>query len=905
MNPPPPPVISSQATPPPPPVTPPPIPTPLSSQGDAAPSASHIAETSRDEPLRVETPSATNTPSWREDLATALMSASMHTHRPTNEDDERTPLPAKTVLGDYTIDAMLGRGGYGITYQARHTVRGSLVVIKEHMPIGMAVRDHGNLDISYPSPAAEARFQASMEEFIEEITVLQSLEYPGIVPIIDSFEANDTAYYVMPFIAGTTLHLPEKGTLNQTFKRQEASRLQRILISLLKTLEYLDQHNIVHRDIKPENILITKGGQPVLLDFGSARQLRAGRVFTNVFTPDFCAPEQDCSRSDEQMSSLLGPQTDIYSLGATFYYLVSHMMPPRAEMRTMYVSDPYKPLSKRPELQELYGSEFLEGIDHAMEIEPASRWQSAAAWLDSLEQEESVLSPRLIRRLKIAGTFALLAMVIVGGLLFYALRERRQVRLAYGSGLNFTEGMLYDFSTELIDLPGSTQLQRRLSAGLQKYLASLQGMPEGSDNRLDRAMAAAWFNVGCNYLSLGQMNEAKEALMHAGSLESNIVQKNPADQRFRYELSRTHLKLAELAVRTAQYREADQHADEAVSLLSQLHHERPDNPNYGCDLGEALCFNIQHSRREGDFKMRREILEQVLKLYRKQVKDFPRHLASYAGLATTLCYYGLYAKDMGDFEAADNYMGEASKIFTDLTDNYPYRLSFKRGLARVLYHIGNLFFYEALTEEDPKLKEKKNQRSSEIFDRFIRTAHELRGSDDNNNEYVYLECRALSTKADLLLQRNKTNEALICCRALIEQVDKLLASEPNNKDYVIVKANALCSQAVAHQRTQRQMILSKKELAEARRLIKECIKASEECPDDMRFAYAETLAVSASVAINYGDNNFAASLLKEADEQMEILVSKAEHVSPRQKRCLELIDRQKKELSEKNSAQQN
>lgn len=73
----------------------------------------------------------------------------------------------------------------------------------------------------------------------------------------------------------------------------------------------------------------------------------------------------------------------------------------------------------------------------------------------------------------------------------------------------------------------------------------------------------------------------------------------------------------------------------------------------------------------------------------------------------------------------------------------------------------------------------------------------------------------------------------------------------------------------------------------------------------MRFAYAETLAVSASVAINYGDNNFAASLLKEADEQMEILVSKAEHVSPRQKRCLELIDRQKKELSEKNSAQQN
>ncbi len=889
MNPPSPPIVASKPTPPPPPiVTPVPMPPPTPAAGAGESSASSLSHATTS-PTTSPDPHAIN---WPENLATALFSSSVRTKGSERSGDDRLPLPTNTVINKYTIISMLGRGGYGITYKARHTEKGKIVVIKEHMPLGMAVREPGSLDVSFPNPKAEARFHATMDEFLKEITVLQSLEHPGIVPIIDFFEENDTAYYVMPFIPGTTLGVPEKATLNMSLRRQEAAHLKQFLLSLLKTLDYLGQHNIVHSDIKPENILINKNGVPVLLDFGSSRQLQPGRVFTNVFTPDFCAPEQDCARSDEQMSRSLGPHTDIYSLGATFYYLVSHLMPPRAEIRVLSSPDPYKPLAKRPELQELYGADFLLGIDRAMELEPADRWRSAAEWIESIDQDSSTpSSPRLKRRLKIAGALALAAVVVVGGLGICALKERQRVREAYNSGLIFTEGILYDFSTELIDLPGSVPLQRRLSSGLQKYLSALQDMPQGHDNRLDRAMAAAWFNIGCTYMSLGQLSDAKRALEQGETLERMIKEKHPDDQRFRYELSRSHLKLAELAVRTANPDEADRHARAASDLLGELYRKYPNSPDYGSGLGEALLFNVQQRTRLGDYGGRREILDRALALHHELVRLFPRHLPSVAGLGMTRYYYSLYAEDMGDFEAAENHLDKAYKIYTDLTDNYPYRLSYRRGMALILYRFGDLYFYEALEESDPERRDRKNKKSTDTFDKYISAVRELRNLDDDNLEYLYLESQALVIKTDLLLQRGKANEAANLCRTLVESTERLLANEPGNKDYIIARANALCLQAIAHLRVGRHRAKAAEELAEAREILRAQVHATKTCPDDLRFAYAETLLTSAEAAL--GDNEIPRSIesLKKADEQILILTEKNKHIPPRLKRCIDHVDK--------------
>lgn len=800
----------------------------------------------------------------------------------TRDSDARTPLPPGTVLGSYTIISRMGRGGYGITYRARHTAKGNAVVIKEHMPIGMAIREPGSTEVIFPSAQAEERFHSTMAEFLEEITVLRALQYPGIVPIIDSFEANETAYYVMPFIAGITLRPSDKATLDAHRQRLMAQRTKRTLHSLLCTLEYMELHHIVHRDIKTDNILITTEGLPVLLDFGSARQLQAGKVFSNVFTPDFCAPEQSNAESDEEMSRALGPWTDLYALGATFYYLITRIVPPAAEIRACTTPDPYNPLARRPELVEIYGSEFLESIDRAMEMNPADRWSSAVEWRESIENESSGISPKLLRNIRIFGSLAAIAFIVVGSLAIYAFSERNHVRAAFDSGLTFTESMLYDFSTELTDIPGSTNLQRHLSANLQKYLTTMRDLPVGEDARLDRAMAAAWFNIGCMHMSLGNLSGARDALHRAEELELMISRKNPEDQNYRYELARTRLALAELANRNSLSAESAAHAEKAVSILQELHASYPLNPNYGSSLGEAWAFETFHLRKEGNHEARKEVLDKLLSLYRDLVAQFPRHLGSACGLGAALHYCGRYAKDMGDYASAEKHLAESHTIFTRLTTSYPYRLSFKKGLSELMYTMGEMYYYQCLLSADKSESNNLSHRASQALREHIDLVRQLRELDNNNLSYLLMECRALELVSNLLILHGEVNEAEAYMRTVLSNVDFLLTKEPHNSDYIATKASALCCLARAHYCMPRHITKATGELESARRLLDEQIARFKSPAEILLSTRVEVWVHSASIALGLGDVPQGLIWLDQAERQLGELL-RGDSPTPRQK----------------------
>lgn len=779
--------------------------------------------------------------------------------------DNRAPLPDGTILRHYTITGRLGCGGYGLTYRARHTAKGYAVVIKEHIPLGMAMREPGSSEVSFPSPQEEERFRATMMEFLEEITVLRALEYPGIVPIIDSFEANDTAYYVMPFIPGTTLQVPEQTSLDAHHQRMQARHIQHQLRALLCTLEYMAQHHIVHRDIKPDNILLAAGANPVLLDFGSARQLQPGKVFSNVFTPTFCAPEQATATSDRAMCEALGPWTDIYALGATFYYLIAHLMPPSAEARVYSTPDPYKPLASRPDLRDIYGHEFLAAIDRALELSPADRWQSAASWRESIEEDSYEIPPKVMRRIRIFSSIALLVLLLVGGLAIYAFSERSQVSTAYNCGLNFTESILHDFSTELTDLPGSMHLQRHLSANLQKYLATMRDLPIGRDGRLDRSMAAAWFNIGCMHLSLGNLEEARSSLLRAQELEAMICSKAPHDQRFRFELARTYLALSELENRSNRLEQSASHAAAAVKLLEKLYAEFPDNPDYGSSLGKALAFETFYLRKQGNHEARKQVLDRLLPLYRSLVAEFPRHADSVGGLGYALHYNGRYAKDMEDFSRAHKYLTESRQIFTHLMESYPSRLSFKKGMAEVLRTLGDMYYYQSLRETDLNAKELYGTRAAETLREHIALVRELRQLDNNNPDYLLLECRALAQVGNIQLLRGRVNEAEAQMRTILERVELLLLKEPDNSDYISTKALALCSLALAHHYMPRHRSKAPEELAQSRRLLESHIAKLTTPPPIILSTLTEVLTHSAGVALQNGEREYALQWLEKAE----------------------------------------
>jgi serine/threonine protein kinase len=285
-------------------------------------------------------------------------------------------LPAGTRLEEFVIQRVLGSGGFGITYLATDTKLSRQVVIKENLPSQFAHRDTTSLVVKPGSSREdEENFRWSIENFSREAMTLAGLDHPGVVQVLRSFEAFGTSYFVMPFIDGRTLEevATEYKSQGLSFSEDE---LQGLLERLLEALQHLHEHGILHRDIKPANILITSKGVPVLIDFGSARQRISERSMTVVESAGYTPFEQ------LQTHGNVGPWSDIYSLGATAYKIMTGKTPPRAMDRLG--SDSADSLLDQPGVRQGYSESFLQGLRMSLAVQPRERWQNTGEWLQFL-----------------------------------------------------------------------------------------------------------------------------------------------------------------------------------------------------------------------------------------------------------------------------------------------------------------------------------------------------------------------------------------------------------------------------------------------------------------------------------------------------------------------------------------
>ncbi len=287
-------------------------------------------------------------------------------------------LPAGTQLEEFVIERVLGSGGFGITYLARDKRLGRKVVIKENLPAQFCWRDTHSLTVRPRHTEGEDadNFQYSLESFEREASTLASLDHPGIVKVLRSFEAYGTAYFVMPFVEGSALDevIVERRQKGHEFMEKEVSEL---LSKMLDTLGYLHDRGIYHRDIKPGNILITAAGEPVLIDFGAARQRLSERSLTVIESAGYTPFEQLQTRGK------IGPWSDIYALGATLYKAITGETPPKAADRAF--DDPELPLMQRGELRARYLGKLLASIDKAMAPKASDRFQKASDWLEQIK----------------------------------------------------------------------------------------------------------------------------------------------------------------------------------------------------------------------------------------------------------------------------------------------------------------------------------------------------------------------------------------------------------------------------------------------------------------------------------------------------------------------------------------
>ena len=285
-------------------------------------------------------------------------------------------------LEEFVIKRVLGTGGFGITYLAEDTSLGREVVIKENLPVQFAWREPatGTVRPRDTTGGDVEDFQWSLRNFLQEAETLASLDHPGIVRVLRKFEANGTAYFVMPFVEGVTLDalIERRKAKNQPFSEEE---VRGFLLYMLASLGYLHERGIYHRDIKPGNVLVTMEGEPILIDFGSARQRLSERSMTVIESAGYTPFEQLQSRGN------VGPWSDLYALGATLVKAITFDTPPKAADRMM--GDPWKGLASNPEWMSLYSAGTLASIDRSMAVDPADRWQSAENWSTALSHQQS------------------------------------------------------------------------------------------------------------------------------------------------------------------------------------------------------------------------------------------------------------------------------------------------------------------------------------------------------------------------------------------------------------------------------------------------------------------------------------------------------------------------------------
>ena len=300
-------------------------------------------------------------------------------------DHPHDALPPGFKLGDYEILRVLGRGGFGFTYQARRLdVSGDMVAIKELFPHATAYRK-ANHHVVASSGANQQEIESIIEMFAREARLICSFKHPNIAQGIDSFRANSTAYLVMRYVSGRNLR---DSLRDPNGFRASPSTLPRLMIPLLNALEVLHDHGLLHCDIKPDNIFLGVGHEPILIDLGSARWHipNVATEESSTYSHYFSAIEQLSDRFGS-----IGPWTDIYQLSAVMYRCISGGKLPDSMDRLDPSGDPYLPLHEIKE-SGIYPKALINGIDSGLRLLPKNRPKSIAEWRKSMELGQHTIS---------------------------------------------------------------------------------------------------------------------------------------------------------------------------------------------------------------------------------------------------------------------------------------------------------------------------------------------------------------------------------------------------------------------------------------------------------------------------------------------------------------------------------
>ena len=318
--------------------------------------------------------------------------------------------PGTLLQNRYVVGEVLGFGGFGITYKAYDTKLERIIAIKEYYPSGLVYRTPGTKSVVVFKGKRYKDYANGLTRFLDEArNATKFINNPNIIDIMEFFEENGTAYFVMELLVG----LPLDKFLAQCGGRLDTNAVIAIITSVGMALQDIHKEGYIHRDIAPDNIYICDNGKVKLFDFGAARfSAEEDRNLTVVLKPGY-APVEQYETINKQ-----GPWTDVYALGATMYRMITGVKPDESTNRKM--SDTVEaPCAIVPEISQ----NLSNAIMRAMAIEKHLRYQNVKDFIDAIKSEKKVVSIESVKTrrktFRWVGILASVCVIAIGGFLFY------------------------------------------------------------------------------------------------------------------------------------------------------------------------------------------------------------------------------------------------------------------------------------------------------------------------------------------------------------------------------------------------------------------------------------------------------------------------------------------------------
>ena len=275
--------------------------------------------------------------------------------------------------GKYKIVRHISSGGFGNTYEAELCMIHKRVAIKEFFVKNFCNRDSETSQVSVSTSSNQQLVNKLKQKFIDEAASIWQFNHPNIVRVTDVFEENGTAYYVMDYINGISLHsmLKRDGALSE-------EKAIRYIKQVADALQYVHSQNRLHLDIKPGNIMVDANDNAILIDFGASKQYDEQGENTSTLlglnTIGY-APVEQMSRSFSDFN----PSADVYALGATLYKLLTNITP-KDSVLLMTGDEELSPLPS------FISDNIKNAVEHAMIPQRKRRTQTIAEFINEISR---------------------------------------------------------------------------------------------------------------------------------------------------------------------------------------------------------------------------------------------------------------------------------------------------------------------------------------------------------------------------------------------------------------------------------------------------------------------------------------------------------------------------------------